>query len=47
MWDLNTETGEQGSGIEVTSPLVWDGITVAQGRVYVSTINGRMQCFGE
>ena len=26
---------------------VCDGITVAQGRVYVSTMDGRVQCFGK
>jgi outer membrane protein assembly factor BamB len=45
MWAVNTETGEQSTGLELTSPPVWDGITVAQGRVYVSTMDGRVQCF--
>jgi outer membrane protein assembly factor BamB len=47
MWAVNTETGEQSTGLELTSPPVWDGITVAQGRVYVSTMDGRVQCFGK
>jgi outer membrane protein assembly factor BamB len=47
MWAVNTETGEQSGGLELTSPPVWDGITVAQGRVYVSTMDGRLQCFGK
>ena len=47
MWAVNTETGEQSTGLELTSPPVWDGITVAQGRVYVSTMDGRLQCFGK
>jgi outer membrane protein assembly factor BamB len=47
MWAVNTETGEQSTGFELTSPPVWDGITVAQGRVYVSTMDGRVQCFGK
>lgn len=47
MWAVNTETGEQSAGLELTSPPVWDGITVAQGRVYVSTMDGRVQCFGK
>jgi outer membrane protein assembly factor BamB len=47
MWAVNTETGEQSAGLELTSPAVWDGITVAQGRVYVSTMDGRLQCFGK
>ena len=47
MWAVNVETGEQSNGMELTSPPVWDGITVAQGRVYVSTVDGRLQCFGK
>ncbi len=47
MWAVNTETGEQSAGLELTSPSVWDGITVSQGRVYVSTMDGRLQCFGK
>jgi hypothetical protein len=47
MWAVNVETGEQSEGLELTSPPVWDGITVAQGRVYVSTVDGRLQCFGK
>lgn len=47
MWAVNVETGEQSAGLEITSPPVWDGITVAQGRVYVSTMDGRIQCFGK
>ena len=47
MWAVNVETGEQSNGMELTSPPVWDGITVAQGRVYVSTVDGRLQCYGK
>ncbi|HEY1049746.1 MAG TPA: LamG domain-containing protein, partial [Prosthecobacter sp.] len=47
MWAVNIETGEQSAGLELTTPPVWDGITVAQGRVYVSTVDGKLQCFGK
>lgn len=47
MWAVNVETGEQSAGLEITSPPVWDGITVARGRIYVSTVDGRLQCFGK
>jgi outer membrane protein assembly factor BamB len=47
MWAVNVETGEQSSGLELTSPPVWDGITIAQGRVVVATVDGRVQCFGK
>ena len=46
-WAVNTKTGEQSTGLELTSPPVWDGITVAQGRVYVSLLDGRLQCLGK
>ena len=39
--------GEEPGGNGPTSPPVWDGITVAQGRVYVSTMDGKLQCFGK
>jgi outer membrane protein assembly factor BamB len=47
MWAVSTETGEQSTGLDLTSPPVWDGITVAQGRVYISTVDGKLQCFGK
>jgi hypothetical protein len=47
LWAVNTETGEQSSGLELESPPVWDGMSVAQGRIYVSTMDGRLQCFGK
>ncbi|MBK8090759.1 MAG: PQQ-binding-like beta-propeller repeat protein [Verrucomicrobiaceae bacterium] len=47
MWAVNVETGEQSTGLDLTSPPVWDGITIAQGRVYISTVDGRLQCFGK
>jgi outer membrane protein assembly factor BamB len=47
MWAVNVETGEQSTGLDLSSPPVWDGIAIAQGRVYVSTVDGRLQCFGK
>ncbi len=47
MWAVNVETGEQSTGLELTSPPVWDGITSANGQVFVSTVDGRLQCFGK
>lgn len=44
---VNIDTGEQSEGLDLTSPPVWDGITVARSRVYVSTVDGRIQCFGK
>lgn len=47
MWAVNVETGEQSTGLELTAPPVWDGITSANGQVFVSTTDGRLQCFGK
>ena len=47
MWAVNVETGEQSAGLELDSPPVWDGITSANGQVFVSTVDGRLQCFGK
>jgi outer membrane protein assembly factor BamB len=47
LWAVNVETGEQSTGLELTSPPVWDGITSANGQVFVSTVDGRLQCFGK
>lgn len=46
LWAVNTQNGEQSQGLELQSPPVWDGISTAKGRVFVSTMDGRLQCFG-
>lgn len=47
MWAVNVETGEQSTGLELDSPPVWDGITSANGQVFISTEDGKLQCFGK
>lgn len=47
MWAVNIETGEQSGGLDLDSPPVWDGMAIAQGRVYVATVDGRLKCFGK
>ncbi len=47
MWAVNVKTGEQSTGLDLTAPPVWDGITSANGQVFVSTTDGRLQCFGK
>lgn len=32
--------------IALKAPPVWDGMAIAQGRVYVATLDGRVLCFG-
>jgi len=47
MWAVNTQTGEQSTGLDLTAPPVWDGITSANGQIFVSTVDGKLQCFGK
>ena len=47
MWAVNTETGEQSTGLELTSPPVWDGMVVARGSLFVATVDGRLKCFSQ
>lgn len=46
LWVMNTGTGHQGASIDLDSPPVWDGMIVAQGKLYVATADGRVKCFG-
>jgi hypothetical protein len=36
-----------GSELKLKSPPVWDGMAVAQGRLFVSTVDGKVLCFGK
>jgi len=47
MWAVSTESGKTGSELKLKSPPVWDGMAVAQGRLYVATVDGKVLCFGK
>lgn len=47
MWAVSTETGKTATELKMKSPPVWDGMAVAQGRLYVATVDGKVQCFGK
>jgi hypothetical protein len=47
MWAVNVETGEQSTGLDLTAPPVWDGIISANGQIFISTVDGKLQCFGK
>lgn len=47
MWAVNSQTGEQSSGLDLTASPVWDGITSANGQIFISTVDGKLQCFGK
>ncbi|MBL9115973.1 MAG: PQQ-binding-like beta-propeller repeat protein [Verrucomicrobiaceae bacterium] len=42
---VNTEDGAVVSTLKLDSPPAWDGLTVAQGCVFMSTLDGRVICF--
>lgn len=47
LWAVSTESGKMGSELKLKSPPVWDGMAVAQGRLYVATVDGKVLCFGK
>jgi outer membrane protein assembly factor BamB len=47
LFAVSTETGRMGSEIRLKSPPVWDGMAVAQRRLYVATVDGRVICYGK
>jgi outer membrane protein assembly factor BamB len=44
---VNTAKGEIGSELKLESPPVWDGMAIAQGRLYVASVDGKVRCFGK
>ncbi|MEQ1852061.1 MAG: LamG-like jellyroll fold domain-containing protein, partial [Chthoniobacteraceae bacterium] len=44
---VNTAKGEIGSTVKLESPPVWDGMAIAQGRLYVASQDGKVRCFGK
>ncbi len=44
---MNTSKGEIGSEVKLESPPVWDGMAVAQGRLYVASVDGKVTCYGK
>lgn len=47
LWTMDIKSGEQSGGFELDSPPVWDGMCVAQGSLFVATVDGRVKCFGK
>jgi len=43
---VNTEKGNIGGEVKLDSPPVWDGMAIAQGRLYVASQDGKVRCFG-
>ena len=47
LWSVAVDNGNQRTGMDLASPPVWDGMAVAQGRLYVSSLDGVVRCFGK
>ena len=47
LFAVSTETGRMGSEVRLKSPPVWDGMAVAQGRLYMATVDGKVICYGK
>jgi hypothetical protein len=43
---LSADSGESLFELDLTAPPVWDGMAVADGRVYVTTMDGAVVCLG-
>jgi hypothetical protein len=44
---VNAETGEVRHTIELDTLPAWDGLAAAHGRLFLTTLDGRVLCFGE
>ncbi|MCA9062922.1 MAG: PQQ-binding-like beta-propeller repeat protein, partial [Planctomycetaceae bacterium] len=44
---VDADTGEVAHRLEIQSLPAWDGLSAASGRLYLSTLDGRVICFGE
>jgi outer membrane protein assembly factor BamB len=47
LWAVSAENGRMGSELKLESPPVWDGMAVAQSRLFVATVDGKVICFGK
>jgi len=42
---LAAEDGRQLSELQLSSPPVWDGLAAANGKLYLTTMDGKVLCF--
>ncbi|MEP6669520.1 MAG: PQQ-binding-like beta-propeller repeat protein [Chthoniobacter sp.] len=43
---VKTDKGEIAGDVKLDSPPVWDGMAIAQGRLYVASVDGKVTCYG-
>ena len=44
---INKGSGQVARDFSLDSPPVWDGVSVAQGRIFVVTADGKVRCYGQ
>jgi outer membrane protein assembly factor BamB len=47
LFPVSADSGKMGEELKLGSPPVWDGMAVAQGKLYVATVDGKVLCFGK
>ena len=45
LWAISTKDGKPVRKVDLDSPPVWDGMAAAEGRLYIATKSGSVQCF--
>jgi len=46
LWVLSAEDGSKLAEQSLGAPAVWDGLAAADRRLYLSTVDGKVLCFG-
>jgi hypothetical protein len=44
---VSAKDGKQVAEYKLAAPVVWDGMAAANGRLFVCTETGTVQCFGK
>ena len=44
---VSAAKGETTGEVQLDSPPVWDGMAIAQGRLYVASVDGKVTCYGK
>ena len=44
---FNSGNGQVARDFTIDSPPVWDGVSVAQGRIFIVTTDGKIKCYGQ
>ncbi len=47
LWAVDADTGKQLAKLEIDSLPVWDGMAAAEEKLFLSTTDGKVMCFGE